>query len=126
MPVDIRLDAEAGIVYTTIEGLYTAGELLAAFEVLFDNPDFRPGLKGIADLRKAETYPPATDVMRIARYLIEHEEKIGKSRTAVLISGDVSFGTTRMFQAYADDSIGIETRIFYEMEEARRWLGLDD
>lgn len=126
MPVDIRVDKKAGIVYTTIEGLYTADGLLAAFEVLFDNPDFQPGMNGIADLRNVETYPPATDVMRIARYLIEHKDKIGKSRTAVLVSSDVSFGTTRMFQAYADDSTGIETRIFHEMDEARRWLGLDE
>ena len=125
MPVTMRVDKEAGIVYTTVEGIYTTNDLLAEFDKLFDNLDFRPGMNGIADLRQAKTYPPASEVMRIARYLIEHQGKIGKSRTAVLVSSDVSFGTTRMFQSYADDSL-IQTKIFQDMGQARRWLGLKD
>lgn len=126
MPVVIRVDKEAGIVYTTIDGAYTAEDVLAAFEVLLANPDFQPGMNGIADLRNAKTFLSATDVMRVARYLIEHRNEIGKSKTAVLVSSDVSVGTTRMFQAYSDDRVGIETRIFHELDEAHRWLGLDD
>jgi hypothetical protein len=125
MPVTIRVDKEAGIVHTTVEGIYTADDLIAEFDKLFDNSDFRPGMNGIADLRQAQTYPSSADVMRIARYLIEHQGKIGKSRTAVLVSSDVSFGTTRMFQSYAGDSL-IQTKIFQDLDQARRWLGLDE
>ena len=124
MPVTIRVDKDAGIVYTTVEGIYTADDLLAAFDELFHNSDFRPGMNGITDLRGAATYPPAAEGIRIARYLIQHQHKIGKSRTAVLVTGDVSFGTTRMFQSYSGDST-LQTKIFYDLDEARKWLGLD-
>jgi hypothetical protein len=125
MPVSIRVDTEEDVVYTTVTGLYTADDVLKAIDELFEHPDFRPGLNGITDLRGAETFPPYTDVIRIAQYLVRNRDRIGRSRTAVLVSSDVSFGTTRMFQTYSDDS-SIETHIFHELDEARRWLGLDE
>jgi len=125
MPVTITLNKEEGVVYTTVTGRCTADDVIEAFDELFARTDYRAGMNGIADLRAAETFPPYTDVVRIARYVVGHRDQIGESKAAVVVSSDVSFGTTRMFQSYSGESM-INTRIFYEMDEARRWLGLDD
>lgn len=124
MPVTMQIDTDENVTYTTIEGAWTVDELFDAFDKLLADPDFRPGTNGIADLRAANYYPSGPDLMRIAHYLLQRRERFGRCRAAILVGGDLSFGTTRMFQAYSDDST-IATRIFRDQQEARRWLGLD-
>jgi hypothetical protein len=125
MPVNISVDKDARVVYTIIEGAYSADDILGAFDELFQNPDFEPGMNGITDLRKAHSFLSHGDIIRVAEYLVKNRDKIGQSKTAVLVANDVSFGTTRMFQTYADDS-SIQTRLFHDISAARRWIGLDE
>jgi hypothetical protein len=124
MPITFRIDKEAGMVYTTIEGRINTDELLESLERLMNHPDFGPGLNGLADLRSMEIDTFSADVMRIADLMIKFRNKIGPSKTAVVISKDVTFGMTRMFQAFSEQS-SIETAIFRDREEALRWLGLN-
>ena len=121
MPVTFRIDKEAGIVYTVIEGPVDTKELLRELETLLDHPDFRPGLNGITDLRKSEMDTFTEDVQRVAEFFIRHREQVGASRTAIVLSGFVTYGMTRMFQAFADDS-SVETQIFQDMDEAIEWI----
>jgi hypothetical protein len=122
MPITFRIDKESGIVYTTIDGRTNTDEIVESLESLLNNPDFKPGLNGIADLRNSEMDTFSADVKRIAGLMIEYRNKIGPSKTAVVISKDVTFGMTRVFQAFSEQS-SIETAIFRDMEEALRWLG---
>jgi hypothetical protein len=122
MPITFRIDKESGIVYTTINGRTNTDEIVESLENLLNNPDFKPGLNGIADLRNSEMDTFSADVKRIAGLMIEYRNKIGPSKTAVVISKDVTFGMTRVFQAFSEQS-SIETAIFRDMEEALRWLG---
>jgi hypothetical protein len=46
------------------------------------------------------------------------------SRRAFVASSDVQFGLSRMFQILSDESPA-EVRVFRDLAEARRWLGLD-
>jgi hypothetical protein len=122
MPIAFRIDKDSGIVYTTIEGRINTDELLESLEHFMNHPDFSPCLNGLADLRNFEMDTFSADVMRIAELLIKYRNRIGPSKTAVVISKDVTFGMTRMFQAFSEQS-SIETAIFRNMEEALRWLG---
>jgi hypothetical protein len=124
MPIAFRIDKESGIVYTTIEGRITTDELLESLERFMNHPDFSPGLNGLADLRNIEMDTFSADVRRIAELMVEYRNKIGPSKTAVVISKDVTFGMTRMFQSFSEQS-SIKTAIFRDMEEALRWLGVN-
>lgn len=121
MPVTFRIDKEAGIVYTVIEGAVDTDELLKELDTLIKQPDFRPGLNGITDLRKSEMDTFTDDVQRVAEFFIKHREQVGASKTAIVLSGFVTYGMTRMFQAFADDS-SVETQIFQDMDEALEWI----
>ena len=121
MPVTFRIDKEAGIVYTVIEGPVDTDELLRELDTLIKHPDFRPGLNGITDLRKSEMDTFTEDAQRVADFFIKHREQVGSSRTAIVLAGFVAYGMTRMFQAFADDS-SVETQIFQDMDEALEWI----
>jgi hypothetical protein len=125
VPITFSIDKESGIVHTTIEGHTSTDEIVAGLRNLMDHPDFRPGLKGIADLRNSQLDTFSADVREIANLIIEYQDKIGPSRTAVLVSKDVTFGMARVFQAFSEQS-SIETAIFRNKEEALQWLGVGE
>ena len=125
MPITFRIDKESGIVYTTVEGRVSIDEIIEGLRACVSLPDFRPGLNGIADLRNSEFDPRPADVERIAMLLTEYRNKIGLSKTAVVVSKAVTFGMTREFQAFAEHS-SIDTEIFRDMDQARQWIGARD
>jgi hypothetical protein len=121
MPIIIELNKEEGIVYTTIDGRVSTDEIIDGLKKVLDHPDFRPGLRGIVDIRPSELDTHAGDVRRIADLLIEYRDRIGWSRSAVVVATDLAFGMTKMFQAFNEAS-SIEVEIFQDIEEARQWL----
>jgi hypothetical protein len=121
MPVTFRIDKEAGIVFTVIEGPLDTDELLRELAAMIKHPDFKPGLSGITDLRKSEMDTFTDDVQRVAEFFISHKEQVGVSRSAIILSGFVTYGMTRMFQAFAEES-SLDTRIFQDMDEALEWI----
>lgn len=119
--INCEIDKNANLVFTTIKGEVTANEVLAALTGLLDSPEYRPGLNGLVDLRESDMDPDAKEIRKIAALLINNKERIGESRSAIVVSEDLAYGLARMFEAYADES-SIETRIFRDMEAARSWL----
>jgi hypothetical protein len=121
MPITFRIDNESGIVYTTVEGRVGIDEIIEKLKDFMNRPEFRPGLNGIADMRNSDLETHSIDVQRIARLMIDFRDKIGPSKTAVVVSQKVTFGMTRMFQVFAEQS-SIDTAIFQDMDEALQWL----
>lgn len=120
MPVTCNIDLAAGLVFTTISGHVDTDELVRALEGCVGHRDFRPGLNGIADLRRARYDARSEDIKRLAELMAMHRDRIGSSRTAIVVSSDVAYGLSRMYQAFADDT-SIQTRIFRDIDEAERW-----
>jgi len=54
MPITDRIDKEARIIYTTVEGNVSADEVLEIGKRVIKDPDFGKGMNGIADLRMGE------------------------------------------------------------------------
>ncbi len=123
MPITIRIDSESGIVYTTVEGQVGIDEIIEKLTGLMDHPDFRSGLNGIADMRSSQLDTHPADIERIASLMIRFRDKIGPSKTAIVVSSKATFGMARMFQVFAEKS-SIGTAIFQDMEEAGQWLGI--
>jgi hypothetical protein len=122
MPVTCEIDPAAGLVYTTARGLVKIDEVVQALEAVMAHPDFRPRLNGIADFRAGDVeHIRSDDVRRLASLLARHRDAIGPSRTAVVVSRDVTFGMARMFQAFAE-ATPVETQVFRNMDEARQWV----
>jgi hypothetical protein len=123
MPITFRIDAESGVVYTNVQGLVSADDILEALKSIMGHPEFRPGLNGLADLRNIEGDLFSGDVRKIAELMIEFRKKIGSSKTAVIVSKDVTFGMARTYQVFAEKS-SIKTEIFRDKDEALQWLGI--
>lgn len=116
------IDKEAGILYRTLTGVVTTDELLESFDEALRDPDYRPGMHMLADMREVTTTAHRADVARVASYVKGHLAEIGPLKVAVVAPTDASFGLIRMLQANIEEA-PIELRVFREMGEAEQWLG---
>ena len=121
MSVEFRIDKDRKLVLGTLKGEVNAEAILAGLEGMVENEDYNPGFNGITDLREMKWESNQVDLRRIVHFLIEHRKKIGKSRSAVVVSDDRAYGMSRMFKVFSSQS-SINLRVFRDYDEAERWV----
>jgi hypothetical protein len=121
MPFEFRIDKEERIVYSTLSGELNVNELIEGLTEVLADEDFEPGISGITDLRSLRWESDQEDLRRLTRFVIEHKDRIGKSRSAVVVSGDRAYGMTRMFEVFSEQS-SLEIGVFRDIDKARKWV----
>ena len=121
MSVEFRIDKNEGIVYGTLKGDVDVEEILAALEHLVLSEEYEPHLNGITDLREMKWESDQADLRRLVHFLIEHGKKIGRSRSAVVVSGDRAYGMSRMFEVFSEQA-PLKVRVFRDYDKAKRWV----
>ncbi len=124
MPVSFTIDRTNDVVLRTARGEITAEQLAQNFEEVLAHPDFHAGIKSLTDARELDHHLEVEDMRDIAKTIARYRDRIAGGRAAVVVSIAVSYGLMRALQAYADQS-PIDIRIFYDVDEARRWLGIE-
>jgi hypothetical protein len=120
MPASYRIDSHAGVVFTVFEGRVTNEELMDHQRRLSADPDVRPTMNHVMDLRGV------TEVAFTAfgvRSIASRRVFASGSRSAIIARDDSSYGYLEMFQTIRSQS-GQDVRIFSTVEDAHRWLGL--
>jgi hypothetical protein len=121
MPASYRIDLRAGVVFTVCEGRFTNEELMDHQQRLSADPDVRPTMNHVMDLRGVtEVAFTAFGVRSIATRRVF----ASGSRSAIIARDDSSYDYLEMFQAIRSHS-GEDIRVFWTVEDAYRWLGLE-
>ena len=121
MTVEFRIDKDEGIVYGTLKGEFELGEILEALAEVVLSDDYRPGLNGITDLREMNWESDQADLRKLVQFMVEHSDRIGRSRSAIVVSGDRAYGMSRMFEVFSEQS-PLVVREFRDFDEAKRWV----
>ena len=121
MPVEFSVDREDEIVYGTCRGEVTADEIMEGLEKVFTDEGYRPGFRGLTDLRDIRWESNQEDLRRIVQFLIRNRKKFKKHRSAVVVSTERTFGMTRMFEVFSEQT-PIKMRVFRDYDEARKWI----
>jgi hypothetical protein len=79
------------------------------------------------DLTRAEISSYKTEhIIALVRKVKQYHHLRKGGKTAMVISKDLDYGLTRIYQAYAEtEGIAFEIRIFRDMEKAKEWLGVE-
>ena len=124
MPASYRIDLRAGVVYSVLEGHLTNEELLAQQQRMAADPDFRPTMNHVIDIRGVTT----VSVTALGVRLVANTSIFGPGSRRALIASDANpssgYGYVRMFQTLRSQS-GADIKIFSTVEDAHRWLGLE-
>lgn len=121
MSVEFRIEKDEGIIYGTLKGEVNYTEVLSALTGLVEGEDYDSDLNGITDLREMKWESDQSDLRKLVQFLIRHRKQIGRSRSAVVVSSDRTYGMARMFEVFSSES-SIKVRVFRDYDEAKRWV----
>ncbi|HXF59791.1 MAG TPA: hypothetical protein VN539_08195 [Candidatus Saccharimonadales bacterium] len=121
MPGSYWIEAERRLVFTRGWGVLTDDELLAHARTLRADSRFVRSYGQIVDFRELSKVEVTSDgIILLARQNPFPPE----ARRAVVVSTDLVFGMTRMFQGHME-ATSEQFGIFREIEPAYEWVGLD-
>ena len=119
MKFERSIDAEARIVILKIQGEIGDRELLELAEVLATDPEVRPDLSLLIDLREADGREvTSAGVQALATRALVLSPG---SRRAVVVPSQLGFGMARMYEILSERRGG-GARVFRSYSDALRWL----
>ncbi len=119
MPISYRIDKSLGLVFTKGESVLTGQDILTHLQRLRENPDFDPSYDQLVDFRDVIEIPISRGEMETIS--MRH---VFNGRGAVVAEEDIGFGMMRMYEVLSKFEPD-QFKVFRDMAEARRWLGLD-
>ena len=123
MPVTYEINADAGVILVRAYGAVTPVEFHTNRVKLQDDPENRPGLKYLVDLRDVQRFAmSADDIERLADDRTSHFIEPG-TPLAIVADSDEGFGLSRMYQIMRGTA-GEEIQVFSNIEGAEAWLAL--
>jgi hypothetical protein len=123
MSIEISIDKTRNLLTATMVGLVSVDSFIHALEAaLQEEPHFPAGFSALIDMREAVHGASSDDIGNLADYLA-HEPRLVGSKGAIVVTKTVTYGLMRMLQMHTDDA-PMTMSVFYEMDEAERWLGL--
>jgi hypothetical protein len=121
MPATVHIDVEHQIGFLTFTGTLTDADMLVVQEKIRADPRFQPHFHRLADMRGVDKVELTVEgVRRLAEKNIAGEG----SKRAVVAGQALLYGFSRMYEMLTDNGV-TDTRVFTDMDEARKWLGLD-
>ena len=121
MPVSYRIDKTQNVLFAKATGELTAEDIQEFRRAAADDSDFDNRLDNIFDFRSITGMRlTGEEVRALTLSPVFHRE----SRRALVVPHELMFGMSRMYSLF----IGAESdvmKVFYDLGEARRWLGLD-
>lgn len=120
------MDAGARVRHSVFEGTVGDDELVVAYSAVLADPDFDPTLNDLVDgrtVRRVDVTP--TGVRRLADLVQQIDRLALPTKIALVIGDEAAYDVARRYEALrAGQNAPAEHRVFRDMAEARRWLGL--
>ena len=122
MPVATKIDPEHQLVTFECSGTIVFNEVRAAFDAMFDDPHFAPGINALWDLRHASIGLRMQEIPGLLDMVSSRQQDRGKGyRVAILVSGSPDFGLSTLFEMSAH-AMPFAVKVFRSRTEASRWL----
>jgi hypothetical protein len=124
MPASYRIDLRAGVVFTVLEGHVTNEELLGHRQRMAADPDFRPTMNHVIETRGVTEVAVTALGIRLVASPSIFAPGSRRAITADDANPSYGYGYVDMFQTLRSQS-GEDISIFSTVEDAHRWLGLE-
>jgi hypothetical protein len=122
MSILIRVDESQDLLSATLLGPVSVQSFIEELEHTLSSADLSAGFNALIDMREVVHSVSGDDVGKLARHLSEHPRLEG-TRAAIVVTQTVTYGLMRMLQTHMDEA-PMAVSVFYDLDEAKRWLGL--
>ena len=122
MSVDINYDGNRKVLCITVSGISDPDELTAVLDTITNSDDYPPDTNAIWDIRKADianaNYQLICELVKIRSRF----KKRNNCRAALIVSSNVQYGLSRMFEILSDGKIKHQFKVFRNYDEGEKWL----
>jgi hypothetical protein len=126
MPVAIHIEPDNRVVTFECDGRIVIDDVRAAFQGMFADPGFQPGINALWDLRRASIGVRMQEIPDLLSMISERQSERGQDyRVAIVVAGSPDFGLSTMFEMSAH-SMPFAVRVFRSYTQATKWLGGED
>jgi hypothetical protein len=120
MPIQYRIDRDAGIIEETWEGTVAIRDLQEYWRGYLADPDVLALRRTVVDLRAADIAFSGAELAALVRSAVVPVLAGRQWRSALVVSHPVQFGVGRQYQAFAETYS--QDAIFAEIAAATAWL----
>jgi hypothetical protein len=118
--MNLEFEIHGSLVRARADRSCTEEELLEGMERASRHPDFRPLATVLVDCRAILEIPESRDLASTGQLLSREGARLF-SRVALIATGPMQFGLTRMFAMHADTG-KLEVQAFEDEQTALSWL----
>lgn len=122
MPVAVQIEPDNKLITFACSGLVVFDDIRSAFESIFEDPRFTPGINALWDLRNASIGVRMQEIPGLLEMISSRQGDRGKDyRVAILVAGSPDFGLSTLFEMSAH-AMPFAVRVFRSHSQATRWL----
>ena len=123
MEYSIAIDRKKGLILVSAHGLACMEHFQSYVTDLLKPPCSEVNYGVLTDLRNVDMRALCgDDVRNIAQLVGQRRDDMPAIKHAVVVSGPLSFGFVRMYQSLSEDVDPQDMRVFYDIDEAHRWV----
>ena len=116
------VDKDDSIIIHTVTGEITFDKIKTLYETVLKHPEFQEDMYVIWDIRDADASKlDSQDVIRLARYFETQIKNRTEYRVAIIVSRDLEYGLSRMYQVAAAD-LPAKIGIFIDIDDGKTWV----
>ncbi|NOQ97478.1 MAG: hypothetical protein GQ561_04865 [Calditrichae bacterium] len=123
MDISTHIDHKAGIRQHKVSGLIDIEKLKIFLKGLYTTPDLEPNMDVVWDLGEADfSAVSSSDVRAVKELVVKYWGVGGKSKAALVVSRELDFGLTRMYESLMSGATTSKVMVFKNLKEAYEWL----
>ena len=123
MQITTNIDKEKSLRTHTIVGQFTIDELTEALKEVYKNPQYDSEMNVLWDIRDADASSfTMQDITKLSNIVSRQWGTKGESRAAIVVSRDLEYGLSRMYDMLSANQIKSQIKAFRDINEAFEWL----
>ena len=126
MEISTEINKKKNIRCHIVRGVIDVRELTEYLKEMYTSSDFYSGMNVLWDLQEADFSSISNeDVRSLMEYVGKQWGKGGKSKAALVVSHDLDYGLSRMYQSMMEGATSSKIDIFRDINEAKEWIEAD-
>jgi len=126
MDISAEIDKQKNIRWHVVRGRIDVRELAEYLKGIYASSDSNSEMNVFWDLQKADFSSVSSDDVRtFMAYVGKIWGKGGKSKAALVVSNDLDFGLSRMYQIMMEGATSSAIEVFKDKKRAKEWIEAD-
>jgi len=123
MEISSHIDTEKEIRTHVVHGMLDIDELTIQLRKTYSAQGYDPDMDVIWDLREANfSAIEASEVKSFMEFVRKYWGVGGESKAALVVSGDLDYGLSRMYEILMDGETTSTITVFKNIDEATKWI----